>query len=125
MLNEWVSEKVEREIMKDYRTTPGALFVKVTNADWLLYSAMELAKLSRINAVKLLEMRIRVKYGIRKELMDLIRLEQVGRVRARMMFNNGIRKAHDIRKPEAQEAMKSMFGKETAGKIIAQVTGGT
>ncbi len=125
MLNEWISEKVEREIMKDYRTTPGALFVKVTNADWLLYSAMELAKLSRINAVKLLEMRIRVKYGIRKELMDLIRLEQVGRVRARMMFNNGIRKAHDIRKPEAQEAMKSMFGKETAGKIIAQVTGGT
>ena len=30
MLNDWVAEKVEREIMKDYRTTPGALFAKVT-----------------------------------------------------------------------------------------------
>lgn len=123
MLNDWASEKVEREIMKDYRTTPGALFAKISNADWLLYSGMELAKISRMNTIKLLEMRIRIKYGIKKELMDLVRLEQVGRVRARMMFNNGIRKAHDIKKPEAQEAMRTMFGKDVAGKIIAQVAG--
>lgn len=123
MLNDWASEKIEREIMKDYRTTPGALFAKVTNADWLLYAGMELAKISRINSLKLLEMRIRIKYGIKKELMDLVRLEQVGRVRARMMFNGGIRKAHDIKRPEAQDAMRTMFGKEVANRIIAQVVG--
>lgn len=121
MLNDWAAEKVEREIMKDYRTTPGALFAKVSNADWLLYAGMELAKLSRMNTVKLLEMRVRVKYGVRKELMDLIRLEQVGRVRARMMFNNGIKKAYDIRKPESQAAIRTMFGKEIANTIITQV----
>ena len=123
MLNDWISEKVEREVMKDYRTTPGALFTKVTNADWLLYASMELAKLSRFNPVKLLEMRIRIKYGIRKELMDLIRLEQVGRVRARMMYNNGIKKAYDIRKPESQERIRAMFGSDVAKKIISQVVG--
>jgi len=121
MLNDWISEKAEREIMKDYKSTPGALFAKVTNADWLLYAGMELAKISRFNTVKLLEMRIRVKYGIKKELMDLIRLEQVGRVRARMMFNNGIRKAYDIRRPDSQESMRVMFGKDIANKIIAQI----
>ncbi len=121
MMNDWIGEKAEREIMKDYRTTPGALFTKVTNADWLLYAGMELAKLSRQNSVKLLEMRIRVKYGIRKELMDLIRLEQVGRVRARMMYNNGIKKAGDIRKKESQDAMRTMFGKEIAKRIIEQI----
>ena len=123
MLNDWISEKVEREVMKDYRTTPGSLFTKVTNADWLLYAGMELAKLSRLNPVKLLEMRIRIKYGIKKELMDLTRLEQVGRVRARMMYSNGIKKAYDIRKPESQERMRAMFGDDVAKRIIAQVVG--
>jgi helicase len=121
MLNDWVGEIVERDIMSKYRTTPGALFTKITNADWLLYAGTELARLMRHNGVKMLEMRIRVKYGIRKELMDLIRLEQVGRVRARMMYERGIRKASDIRMPESQAAMKSMFGKEIAGRIIAQI----
>ena len=74
-----------------------------------------------MNTVKLLEMRVRVKYGVRKELMDLIRLEQVGHVRARMMFNNGIKKAYDIRKPESQAAIRTMFGKEIANTIITQV----
>ena len=124
MLSDWADEKVEREIMKDYRTTPGALFAKVTNADWLLYAGMELAKISRLNSVRLLEMRVRIKYGIKRELMDLVRLEQVGRVRARMMFNNGIKKAQDIRRPEAQEAMRAMFGKEVANRIIEQVASG-
>ncbi len=121
MLNDWVGETVERDIMAKYRTTPGALFTKITNADWLLYAGTELARLMRLNGVKMLEMRIRVKYGIRKELMDLIRLEQVGRIRARMMYERGIRRASDIRRPESQEAMRSMFGKEIAGKIIAQI----
>lgn len=121
MLNDWAAEKGERDIIKDYKTTPGALYSKVTNADWLLYSGMEIAKLMRVNSIKLLEMRMRVKYGIKKELLDLIRLEQVGRVRARLMYDNGIKRIHDIRKPESQEAIKKMFGNDIAGKIISQV----
>ncbi len=124
MLNDWIGEKIEREIIKDYGTTPGTLFAKVTNADWLLYAGIELAKLSRMNTSKLLETRIRVKYGIRKELLDLVRLEQVGRVRARTMYSHGITKARDIRRPEAQEAIRSMFGSEIAARIISQVIEG-
>ena len=123
MLNDWIGEKGERDITSKYKTTPGALFAKITNADWLLYAGSELARIMGTNSIKLLEMRIRVKYGIKKELMDLIRLEQVGRVRARMMYERGIKRTSDIRKPESQEAMKVMFGKEIAGRIIVQVTG--
>ncbi len=121
MLNDWASERGEREIISQYKTTPGALFSKISNADWLLFASSEIAKILRYNSLKFLEMRIRIKYGIKKELMDLIRLEQVGRVRARMMFNRGIKKANDIRRPENQNTITEMFGKEIAGKIISQM----
>ena len=102
MLNDWISEKAEKDVIKEYKTTPGALFAKVTNADWLLYASMEIAKLMRLNSTRLLETRVRVKYGIKKELLDLIRLEQVGRVRARLMYDNGIKSVRDLRKKESE-----------------------
>ncbi len=123
MLNDWINEKAEREVIKSYRTTPGALFSKVSNADWMLYASTEMAKLMKINARKLLETRIRVKYGIKKELLDLIRLEQVGRVRARAMYDNGIKSVSDLRDPKSEATVKRLFGNEIAAKILAQVPG--
>ncbi|MDE1823328.1 MAG: DEAD/DEAH box helicase [Candidatus Micrarchaeota archaeon] len=121
MLSSWIAEKPEPDIVKDYSTTPGALFTKVTNADWLLYSAMELAKLQRISQTRLLEVRIRVRYGIRRELLDLIRLEQVGRVRARLMYSSGIKTVADLRKPGSDKIVTLLFGKEIAKRIMDQV----
>ncbi len=121
MLRDWSNEMPEREIVKRYGTTPGSLFVKQSNADWLLYSATELAKLSHLSITKLLELRVRTKYGIRKELLDLIRLEQVGRVRARLMYDNGIRRVSDLRQPGSAEKVERLFGKEVARRILEQI----
>ena len=82
---------------------------------------MELAKLQRISQSKLLEVRIRVRYGIKRELLDLIRLEQVGRVRARLMYNSGIKTVADLRKPDAEKTVVGLFGKEIAKRIMDQV----
>ncbi|MDE1851714.1 MAG: DEAD/DEAH box helicase [Candidatus Micrarchaeota archaeon] len=121
MINSWMAEKPEPDIVKEYSTTPGALFTKVTNADWILYSAMELAKLQRMSQSKLLEVRIRVRYGIKRELLDLIRLEQVGRVRARLMYNSGIKSVADLRKEGSDKIVTLLFGKEIAKRILDQV----
>lgn len=121
MLNDWIEEKGEREITKDYSTTPGALFAKITNADWLLYSSTELGKLIRVSTARLLELRVRLKYGIKKELADLVRLEQVGRVRARLMYDNGIRSVADLRREDCAAKVETLFGKEIAGRILDQV----
>ncbi|MEM3781868.1 MAG: DEAD/DEAH box helicase [Candidatus Micrarchaeaceae archaeon] len=122
MLGDWADEKQERDIIAEYGTTPGALYSKVTNADWLLYSSIELAKLIGVSVAKLHEMRVRVKYGVRKELLDLIRLEQVGRVRARLMYNNGIRRVADLRNEGSADKLSRLFGNEIARKILSQVT---
>jgi helicase len=121
MLNDWINEKSEQEIVEKYSTTPGALHTKLTNADWLVYSAAELAKIMHIPNIDLLELRLRLKYGIKEELMDLVRLEQVGRVRARLMYNNGIKSVADLKKEGAAKTVEKLFGKEIAEKIMAQI----
>jgi helicase len=121
MLRDWIGEIGERDVVKRYNTTPGSLFAKLNNSDWLLYASTELARLLKINVMKLLEIRMRMKYGIRKELLDLVRLEQVGRVRARLMYDNGIRRVSDLRSDAARAKVISLFGKEIAKKILDQL----
>ncbi len=121
MLNKWANEISEPELVKEYGTTPGALFVKISNADWLLYAAMELGKIMRVSTSRLLEMRVRIRYGINKELVDLVSLEQVGRVRARVMYNNGIRRVSDLHAPGTAEKLNKLFGSEVSKKIMDQV----
>ena len=119
MLRDWMSEIDEESIIKKYHITPGALYAKLSNADWVIYSAIELAKLSHISARNLVDVRVRLKYGIKAELLDLVRLEQIGRVRARKLFDNGIRTVNDIRSHRGEVEM--LLGKEIAAKVFAQL----
>ncbi|MGC8538614.1 MAG: DEAD/DEAH box helicase [Candidatus Micrarchaeia archaeon] len=122
MLNDWISEKSEYEITNTYSTTPGALYAKITNADWLLYAAAELSKIIGANHIPFVMLRARVRYGIREELLDLIQLEQVGRVRARLLYNNGIKRVSDLRRKESWPMVEHLLGKEIARKIEEQVS---
>ena len=119
MLNDWTEEMREPEIVDKYSSTPGALYTKITNADWLIYSAIELSKILGMSSRKLIEMRVRLRYGIKEELLDLVRLQQVGRVRARTLYINGIKSVNDIRNNRARAA--SLLGKEVAEKVLAQI----
>ncbi len=62
-----------------------------------------------------------MRYGINKELLDLIRLRGVGRVRARAMFDSGIKTVSDLREDNAQEKGREICGKELAKSILEQV----
>lgn len=121
MLRDWSNEIPERDLVKKYGTTPGTLFAKLNNADWMLYATSEIAKLMHLGITKLLELRVRTKYGVKKELLDLIRLEQVGRVRARAMYANGIKHVSDLRQPGSAEKVEWLFGKEIAKRIMEQL----
>jgi len=54
----------------------------------MLYAAAELCRLLKTQKLEELNsLRLRVKYGIKAELVDLVRLRGIGRVRARMLYN--------------------------------------
>ncbi len=119
MLKDWIEELREQDIVKKYRTTPGEVFSKLSNADWMIYSATELAKLAHKPLHDLIDLRVRIRYGIKEELLDLVRLQQIGRVRARTLYINGIRTVADIR--NNKDKVSRIFGKEISSKILSQV----
>ncbi len=118
-LGDWMDEKSEESIIEEYKTTPGALYSKISNADWMIYSAIELSKILRKPYRSLVSTRVRLRYGIREELLDLVRLEQIGRARARRLYANGIKSVSDIR--ENKEKTQLILGNEISKKVFLQL----
>jgi helicase len=100
MFQGWIDEQTEDQILVKFRVAPGELWTRLSNADWLLYASQELALL--LGYKKLLndlrKVRVRMKYGVKEELIPLVRLEQIGRVRARKLFNAGLKTVSDLKK---------------------------
>jgi len=120
MLNAWIDESDEQEIVDRFNTAPGGIRSKVSNADWLLYASKELARMEDLGADDIEKLRVRLKHGIREELLSLVQYDQIGRVRARKLYDYGIRDADDIRETEF-EKLKKLIGKKTGKKLKKQV----
>ncbi|MFP4038493.1 MAG: DEAD/DEAH box helicase [Candidatus Nanohaloarchaea archaeon] len=121
MMNAWISEMDEEEIMNEFGTAPGGIRAKIQNADWLLYSSKELARMKGLEVDNELEkLRIRLKHGIDEELLGLVKYDQIGRVRARKLYDHGIRSKKDIKQVNF-EKLKKLIGKKTAGLLKEQV----
>jgi len=121
MLQGWISEVDEERLMDKYNIAPGGVRAKTQNADWLLYGAKELARMENVDVGKDLEnLRIRLQHGIEEELLNLVKYDQIGRVRARKLYDHGIRDQEEIREVSF-EKMKKLIGKRTAEKLKKQV----
>ncbi|MEM2282154.1 MAG: ATP-dependent DNA helicase [Candidatus Hadarchaeales archaeon] len=124
MLEEWVEEESEDAIHDTFGVGAGDIRRMAETAEWLLYSAHELAKLFRARKVlaPLRELQVRVRYGIKRELLELVQLRGIGRVRARSLFEAGYRGLSDIRKAtEAELSRVPHLGPELARSIKKQV----
>jgi len=119
---EWMEEHDEEYLLEKYSVRPGEIRVKLERADWLLYSAEELAKLLKRQPIlkTLLKARYRLKYGVKEELLSLLRLQGVGRVRARRLYNSGLKDLGAIKKSDISSLVQLM-GKSVAISIKKQV----
>ncbi|MGC9310414.1 MAG: DEAD/DEAH box helicase [Candidatus Aenigmatarchaeota archaeon] len=121
MLLDWASEKTEDEILDRYGVTPGEVYTKTTNSGWLLYAAGEFARLKDLSRVaeEFRRLELRVTKGIRGELLELISIKGIGRVKARRLYNMGLRKFSDFKKFD-RAALGRAVGKTTLEKILAE-----
>ncbi len=119
MLKNWIEELSDNNIITKYSITPGFLYAKLLNADWILYSIIEISKILHIPINKFIEIRIRLKYGIKAELLNLTRLDYIGRVRARLLFKNEIKTISDVKQNE--EKLISLLGNDISHKILSQI----
>jgi len=122
MLDSWLGEDTEEKILEKFGVRPGELQYKLTNSDWLLYSSQEIARILRLDDAQrvLRELRLRVKYGIKKELLNLLKLKGIGRVRARMLFKNGFKDTSNLRKGDINQISR-LIGPTMAKNIKEQL----
>ncbi|MEM2510266.1 MAG: helix-hairpin-helix domain-containing protein, partial [Candidatus Methanomethylicia archaeon] len=124
MLNSWINEEGEEKICEEYGIWPGDLYVYVETADWLTYSITEIAKVigKKEIVTPLQSINSRVKNGVREELLDLVKLEGIGRVRARMLYNSGFKTIDDLKKATIEQLSSiPLIGKTLAVRIKNQL----
>lgn len=119
---EWINEKDEEYLLENYDIRPGEIRVKLNIADWLLYTTEELTRILKFQPLlrELIKLRIRVKNGVREELIPLLKLEQIGRVRARRLYYNKIRSIKDVREADFMKLVQ-ILGRNIALKVKKQV----
>ncbi len=124
LLEDWASELDEDRIAERYGVGPGDIRGKVETAEWLLHAAERLAgDLDDVeSAAAVREARKRVEYGVREELLDLAGVRDVGRKRARRLYNAGIESRADLRNAEKSLVLGAVRGREkTAERILENV----
>ncbi len=119
---DWIEEKDEEFLLEQYNIRPGEIRVKLGNADWLLYAAEELSRILRMQRIikEITRLRLRVKYGVKEELLTLLKLKNIGRVRARKLYFNKIKNIGDVKKAELGTLVQ-ILGRNIALDVKEQV----
>ena len=122
MFRSWLNESTEEKLLDDFGIRPGEFLVKMNNADWLLYSFEQLALLlgKKHLLTEIAKLRVRMKYGAKAELLSLLRFKNIGRVRARILYNANIRNARDV-KASSFEKLVALLGRAITEDLKKQV----
>ncbi|MHA2408327.1 MAG: DEAD/DEAH box helicase [Candidatus Ranarchaeia archaeon] len=106
VLDSWIQEIPEDGILEKFSVEPGDLFRLISSVDWLLYATHDLAKL----------------FGHRE--LPLVTLDDVGRVRGRILFNAGFKTVDDLKRTSITQLMSlPLIGAHIAKRIKDQVGG--
>ena len=99
-LQSWITESSETSLSDNLGIESGDMHRMVETANWLTYCLREIAKhVERADLLEELEnLRRRIVYGIREELLDLVKVKGIGRVRARILFKHQIKTLDDLSK---------------------------
>ncbi len=123
-LDLWTNEGTEVNLSDELGIESGDMHRMVDTADWLVYSLRELSReFRREDLVKELDiLRKRIVYGIKHELIDLVRIRNVGRIRARILYKNGYKNRTALKKaPLEKLAEIDKIGMTIAKSIKSQV----
>lgn len=121
VLKAWIEEISEATIGSRFGAAPGDIHVLSESGSWIAQAASELAVMvGRRQASKVfLILSERIKHGVREELLPLCSLPGIGRVRARALYNAGIRSIADVAAAGVERLEKiPLIGAAVAARIV-------
>jgi helicase len=126
VLEAWINEVSENDLLERYNVQPGDRYSAVSNGEWLLYSSHELAQTLGMPEPRrhLIELRNRVKHGVSKKLLPLVRLKGIGRVRAQILYNSGYTTITKLKRADLRQLTAlPLIGPRLAKTIKEQIGG--
>ena len=123
LLNDWINEVSEDTIISKYGVGPGDIHSIVDTAHWLIHATREFSRMYQKDAVNYLtKLLIRIRNGCKEELLPLIKIKGVGRIRARALFEAGFISIHHLRKASVQKiAQVKTIGPKIAENMKKQI----
>ena len=117
LVEDWINETGEDGIVNKYNVGPGDIHNIVEMVQWILYASREFSRMYNFDCVsEISDITLRVKYGCKKELLNLVSLKGVGRIRARSLFNEGFKTINDLR----SVPLKRLSQVKTIGEGVAK-----
>ena len=124
VLEAWVGEEPIVEITERFGIGAGDLRSKVEDADWLLFAMSRLASVFQRRAGRAIDdLSFRMRYGVREELLDLVRLRGIGRVRARLLYRAGYADREALRAAPIDRIEQALRSRRLAEMVVSQLKG--
>jgi len=126
VLKTWMNETTEDEMIERFSVQPGDLYRLISTSKWLLHASHELASLFQHKDLlpHLAKLTVRIEKGVKPELLPLVKLEGIGRARARVLYNSGLRSVDALKRaPLPKLTGLPLIGPRLAQKIKEQVGG--
>jgi helicase len=121
MLMDWIGEVHEEQIASRYRIGPGDIRRFAETAEWLMHSIAELSKHLELGITfKAEQLAERIHYGAGQDLLALLNLKGIGRVRARKLHLSGITSIEKLLEADHTELVR-LLGPKIAKKVISQL----
>ena len=121
LLSDWADEMPDARICERYSVGPGDVYGMVESVNWLLHASGELSRMfAGTFHPKIRDYETCMKNGIRRELLPLVKLRGIGRVRARRLFNNGIT-TPDAVLGAGIETVTKLIGRGIAEQVFNQL----
>ncbi len=121
MLMDWIGEVNENQIASRYRIGPGDIRRIADTAQWLMHSLAELSKQLDLGITfKAEQLAERIHYGASQDLLGLLNLKGIGRVRARKLYLSGITSLEKLKAAD-QAGISRLLGPRIAERIFHQL----
>ena len=121
MLMDWIGEVNENQIASRYRIGPGDIRRTAETAQWLMHSLAELSKHLDLGITfKAEQLAERIHYGASQDLLGLLNLKGIGRVRARKLYLSGITSLEKLKAAD-QAGISRLLGPRIAERIFHQL----
>ena len=121
VLDDWIHEVFEARIEERFGVGAGDIYNFVESAKWLLYASSRLSSMAipaAYNAIS--TVMLRTQHGVKSELLPLVKLRDIGRVRARRMYNAGMKDDASIL-AAGRSKLTQIIGATLAERVILEV----